>query len=136
MGNGVKIAPKTSVYAVEISRDAFHDWSKQATVRKIVCALALFMGLLAALPSSVPSQVVTPAPQTADEARIYDSERRISLLETLPEREAMLEADMRDIKEEVDGLNTRAWLILVAALAALLDRFLGAFGIRIKGGAN
>jgi hypothetical protein len=124
------------VYAVSIAWDNFNDWSRLAIVRKFICTVALVTASLALVPTPILSQYGNPNSQTADEARLSDLERRASALELLPEREAMLEAGMRDIKQEVDGLSTRAWLILVAALAALMDRFLGAFGVRIKGGAN
>lgn len=123
------------MYVVTISRDTFNDWSIGATLRKIICLLALLAGFAAMMPEHLVSQIGYHAAETPDQVRLTDLERRTSSLEALPERQAMVEAALKDLKEEVDSLNTRAWLILCAALAALLDRFLGVFGIRVRGGA-
>ena len=129
----VELQVAERVYAVYISRETLTDWSAKATLRKLLCSIALFASLCAIAPTvHLQSRYV----ESPDQVRLTDLERRTSTLEALPERQAQVEIALKNLKEDVDSLNTRAWLILAAALAALLDRFLNAFGIKVRGGAE
>ena len=88
--------------------------------------------LAALMPSSIIGQGAGSQSETADQVRLTDLERRADRLDQLPERTATIESGVRELRSEVDTLSTRAWLILAAACAALLDRLLSAFGIKIR----
>jgi len=84
------------------------------------------------MPSSVIGQGAGTQADSADQVRLTNLERRADRLDQLPERTATIEAVVRELRSELDTLSTRAWLILAAACAALLDRLLSAFGIKIR----
>lgn len=121
---------------IRICPRCMRDWSTVGTMRKLLCLLAVILVLAAMLSPFLTGQSRTDGQSTlsesADQVRIADLERRADKADSLPERMASLEEKVTQTKTQVDSLNNRAWYVLVAALAALLDRVLGAFGIRIR----
>jgi len=114
---------------IRFSPEALYDWTMRGSFQKLLAILAVIFILAALMPSSVIGQGTL---QSADQVRIADLERRADKLDALPERTATIEAGVRELRSEVDTLSTRAWLILAAACAALLDRLLSVFGIKIR----
>jgi hypothetical protein len=109
-----------------------YDITVRGMLKKLLCILAVVFIVLALLPSSVICQNALTPSATADQVRLTDAERRLDRLDQLPERTATIEAGVIELRAEVDTLSTRAWLILAAACAALLDRLLSVFGIKIR----
>jgi hypothetical protein len=101
-------------------------------LQKLLCLVAVLFILAALMPSSVIGQSSSTRAETADQVRLTDLERRADRMDQLPERTATIEAGVQELRAEVDTLSTRAWLILAAACAALLDRLLSVFGIKIR----
>ena len=91
---------------------------------------------MALMPSSVIGQGAETRAETraetAEQVRLTDLERRADHMEQLPERTAKIEDGVQQLRADMDTLSTRAWLILAAACAALLDRLLSVFGVKIR----
>lgn len=117
---------------VRFCPECLYDWSVRGFLHKLFCSLALLFILFALLPTSVVGQNPSARSESADQVRLTDAERRLDRLDTLPERTATIEAGVTELRSQVDALSTRAWLILAAACAALLDRLLSVFGVKIR----
>lgn len=117
---------------VRFDPSTLHDVTMRGMFRKLLSILAVGFIVIALMPSSVICQNSGTQGETADQVRLTDLERRAERLDTLPERTAVIEDSVHNIKEQVDALSTRAWLILAAAGAALFDRLLGVFGVKIR----
>lgn len=113
-----------------------YDITVRGMLKKLLCILAVVFIVVALLPSSVIGQNASTPAATADQVRLTDAERRLDRLDQLPERTATIEAGVIELRAEVDTLSTRAWLILAAACAALIDRLLSVFGVKIRDRAN
>ncbi len=111
---------------------SLYDWSVRGGLQKLSCIAAVLFVMAALMPSSVIGQNASTQSETADQVRLTDLERRADRMDQLPERTAKIEDGVASLKGEVDTLSTRAWLILAAACAALLDRLLSVFGIKIR----
>lgn len=129
----LRFAHDPQVYPmIRFSSGALYDWTVRGSLQKILSILAVVFILAALMPSSVIGQGAGTQSETADQVRLTDLERRADRLDQLPERTATIESGVRELRSEVDTLSTRAWLILAAACAALLDRLLSVFGIKIR----
>lgn len=128
----VLILPRDTYPMIRFSREALYDWTMRGLLHKLLCSFAVVFILIALMPSSVIGQGAGTQAESADQVRLTDLERRADRLDQLPERTATIEAVVRELRSELDTLSTRAWLILAAACAALLDRLLSAFGIKIR----
>jgi hypothetical protein len=109
-----------------------YDITVRGLLQKLACILAVVFIVIGLLPSRVIGQNAQTPSATADQVRLTDAERRLDRLDQLPERTATIEAGVAELRAQVDTLSTRAWLILAAACAALLDRLLSVFGIKIR----
>ena len=117
---------------VRFGPDSLYDWSVCGGLQKLSCIAAVLFVIAALMPSRVIGQSSNTRAETADQVRLTDLERRADRIDQLPERTAKIEDGVASLKEEVDMLSTRAWLILAAACAALLDRLLSVFGVKIR----
>jgi hypothetical protein len=117
---------------VRFCPDCLYDITVLGMLEKLSCIAAVVFILLALMPAAVIGQNLDVRSATADQVRLSDAERRLDRLDTLPERMATMEASVIAVRSEVDTLSTRAWLILAAACAALLDRLLSVFGVKIR----
>ena len=113
-----------------------YDITVRGMLKKLLCILAVVFIVVALLPSWVIGQNASTPSATADQVRLTDAERRLDRLDQLPERTATIEAGVIELRAEVDTLSTRAWLILAAAFASLIDRLLSVFGVKIRDRAN
>jgi hypothetical protein len=111
---------------------SLYDWSVRGFLQKLFCLAGVVFILVALLPSSMIGQSPGTRAETADQVRITDAERRLDRLDQLPERTATIEAGVIELRAEVDTLSTHASPILAAAPAALLDRLLSVFGVKIR----
>ena len=132
MGNAIV----TAAPMVRFDPSTLYDVTMRAMLQKLLSILAVGFILIALMPSSVIGQNSGTQAETADQVRLTDLERRAERLDTLPERTATIEAGVAELRNQVDTLSTRAWLILAAACAALLDRLLSVFGVKIRDRPN
>ena len=117
---------------VRFGPDSLYDWSVRGGLQKLSCIAAVLFIMIALMPSSIIGQNSDTRAETADQVRLTDLERRADRMDQLPERTAKIEDGVASLKETVDMLSTRAWLILAAACAALLNRLLSVFGVKIR----
>jgi hypothetical protein len=118
---------------IRFDSHSLYDWTVRGMLQKLSAVAAVVFILVAMfLPSASMGQDRRVTAETADQVRLTDAERRLDRLDQLPERTATIEAGVIELRQEIDTLSTRAWLILAAACAALLDRLLSVFGIKIR----
>lgn len=117
---------------VRFCPECLYDVTMRAMLQKLLSLTAVFFIVVALMPSSVIGQNSGITAESADQVRLTDAERRLDRLDQLPERTATIEAGVQELRQQVDTLSTRAWLILAAACAALLDRLLSVFGVKIR----